>query len=54
MQGVVQAHKSADEAGVADLPQPEGSFAELNNVDVDASIRLLTALATFGNLRSIA
>jgi hypothetical protein len=34
---------------VADLPQPEGSFAELNNVDVDASIRLLTALATFGN-----
>jgi hypothetical protein len=49
VQGLVQAHKSADEAGVADLPQPKGSFAELNGVDVGASIRLLTALAKFGN-----
>jgi hypothetical protein len=49
VQGLIQAHKSADEAGVTGLPQPEGSFADLNGVGVDASIRLLAALAKFGN-----
>jgi hypothetical protein len=49
VQGLIQAHKSADKAGVTGLPQPEGSFADLNGVGVDASIRLLAALAKFGN-----
>jgi hypothetical protein len=49
VQGLIQAHKSADEAGVTGLPQPEGSFADLKDVGVEASIRLLTALAKFGN-----
>jgi hypothetical protein len=49
VQGLIQAHEPADEAGVADPPQPEGSFAELNDLDVGASLRPLTALATFGN-----
>jgi hypothetical protein len=29
VQGLIQVHKSADEAGVTGLPQPEGSFAGL-------------------------
>jgi hypothetical protein len=41
VQGLIQAHKSADEAGVTGLPQPEGRFADLNGVGVGASIRLL-------------
>jgi hypothetical protein len=43
VQGLIQAHKPADEAGVAGLPQPEGSSVGLNDVGVDASIRLLRA-----------
>jgi hypothetical protein len=49
VQGLIQAHRSAVRAGVAGLPQPEGGFAGLEDVGVDASIRLLAALAKFGN-----